>query len=148
MLCALSASFMPVSVCSMDLLHPGTTPGNLLMISCTSWGSTVGHRQGDWCAATGGALRDQSDRQKMRCEFPDQALERACGVVTRHLYEFATDRNASHVARRLLCVLAGRDVLPAPGRAANGVDGASHGKAGTSPCALLCNTGRVIFWVC
>ena len=62
---------------------------------------------------------------------PDQALEHACGVVTAHLYEFATDRNASHVARCLLCVAAGRNVLPAAGRAAGGIDGASHGKAST-----------------
>ena len=68
---------------------------------------------------------------------PDQALERACGVVTAHLYEFATDRNASHVARRLLCVAAGRDVLPAAGRAAGGVDGASHGKVNTEALHVL-----------
>ena len=42
-----------------------------------------------------------------------QVLAKTTDVTMEHLYEFATDRNASHVARRLLCVIAGRDVMPA-----------------------------------
>ena len=42
-----------------------------------------------------------------------QVLAKTADVTVEHLYEFATDRNASHVARRLLCVIAGRDVMPA-----------------------------------
>lgn len=42
-----------------------------------------------------------------------QILEKTTDVTVEHLYEFATDRNASHVARRLLCVIAGHDVMPA-----------------------------------
>ena len=41
-----------------------------------------------------------------------QVLQKVTDVTVEHLYEFATDRNASHVARRLLCVLAGFDVVP------------------------------------
>ena len=40
-------------------------------------------------------------------------LAKTTDVTLEHLYEFATDRNASHVARRLLCVIAGHDVMPA-----------------------------------
>ena len=41
-----------------------------------------------------------------------QILSKVTDVTVEHLYEFATDRNASHVARRLLCVIAGADVIP------------------------------------
>ena len=53
-----------------------------------------------------------------------QVLARVTEVTVEHLYEFATDRNASHVARRLLCVLAGFDVMPAQHSAAS-MDGSA-----------------------
>lgn len=50
------------------------------------------------------------------------------GVTVAHLWEFATDRNASHVARRLLCAVAGRDVAPARSNA-HSADGAAFIRA-------------------
>ena len=57
-----------------------------------------------------------------------QALAKASATVCARLYEFVTDRSGSHVARRLLCVLAGRNVLPAAS-AGRAKDGASYAKA-------------------
>ena len=57
-----------------------------------------------------------------------QALAKASATVCARLYEFVTDRSGSHVARRLLCVLAGRNVLPAT-TAGRAKDGASYAKA-------------------
>jgi hypothetical protein len=78
-----------------------------------------------------GAIAGMLPACKPVCEphfhCPVQALERTCRVVTAHLYQFATDRNGSHVARALLCVLAGRDVAPAqqPRGGIAGVDAAA-----------------------
>ena len=60
-------------------------------------------KQGVWPASSG-AEANRVDAQ---------ILTRIADVTVEHLYEFATDRNASHVARRLLCVFAGFDVMPA-----------------------------------
>ena len=48
--------------------------------------------------------------------------------VTAHLADHATHRSASHAARRLLSVLAGRDVAPAVAAAA-ATDGAAFVRA-------------------
>lgn len=37
-------------------------------------------------------------------------------AVRDHLHDYILDRYATHLARQLLCVLAGRDVLPPPGK--------------------------------
>ena len=67
-----------------------------------------------------------------------QVLVRVTEVTMEHLYEFATDRNASHVARRLLCVLAGFDVMPAQHSGAS-MDGsaAKANKVCCQPYALI-----------
>ena len=57
-----------------------------------------------------------------------QVLQRLCAVIVQHSWEFSTDRNATHVARRLLCVLAGRDVLPAQANS-HEVSGAAYSAA-------------------
>ena len=58
-----------------------------------------------------------------------QMLQNLTGVTVAHLWEFATDRNASHVARKLLCIIAGRDVTPAQSAPAHSVDGAAFIRA-------------------
>ena len=45
-----------------------------------------------------------------------QTLAKVTGAVSENLYDMAVHKYATHVARRLLSVLAGRDVAPAPGR--------------------------------
>ena len=62
-----------------------------------------------------------------------QVLQSLTGVVVAHLWEFATDRNASHVARQLLCVIAGRDVTPAQRGGAAAADGAAFIRAAKVP---------------
>lgn len=37
-------------------------------------------------------------------------------AICPHLYDYATDRFATHVVRRLLCLAAGRNVLPPAGK--------------------------------
>jgi hypothetical protein len=64
-----------------------------------------------------------------------QVLEQLCSVKVAHMWEFATDRNATHVARRLLCVLAGRDVMPAHSNARS-LDGATYVRA-AKVCAAV-----------
>lgn len=41
-----------------------------------------------------------------------QVVGLLAGAVTPHLYDYMTDKFATYVARRLLCVLAGRSVMP------------------------------------
>jgi len=43
-------------------------------------------------------------------------LESLVAAVEPHIVDYATDRHATHVARALLVVLAGRDVLTPPGK--------------------------------
>ena len=45
-------------------------------------------------------------------QFVLQLLAEACNSICEHLYDFITNRYATHVARRLLCIVAGRNVLP------------------------------------
>ncbi|BDA51149.1 Nucleolar protein 9 [Coccomyxa sp. Obi] len=59
-----------------------------------------------------------------------EVLQSLTDIVVAHLWEFATDQNASHVARRLLCVIAGRDVTPAQRSGAAAADGAAKQGAG------------------
>ncbi|GAB4813915.1 hypothetical protein N2152v2_000961 [Parachlorella kessleri] len=46
----------------------------------------------------------------------EQTLSKVTDAVSDNLYDMAVHKYATHVARRLLSVLAGRDVAPAPGR--------------------------------
>ena len=57
-----------------------------------------------------------------------QLLAEACNSVCEHLYDFLTNRYATHVARRLLCIIAGRNVLPLAAKSQNKV------------CACACAT--------
>ncbi len=50
-----------------------------------------------------------------------QLLTEACNNVCEHLYDFLTNRYATHVARRLLCIIAGRNVLPLAAKSQNKV---------------------------
>ena len=50
-----------------------------------------------------------------------QLLAEACNSVCEHLLDFLTNRYATHVARRLLCIVAGRDVLPRAAKSRNKV---------------------------
>lgn len=60
-----------------------------------------------------------------------QALTAVTEAAGASLYEMATSKYGSFVARRLLCVLAGRDVAPQPGKkAAAGADSAAAGAGG------------------
>ena len=51
---------------------------------------------------------------------PPQALNAVTDAAAASLYEMATSKYGSFVARRLLCVLAGRDVAPPPGEPRSG----------------------------
>jgi hypothetical protein len=66
-----------------------------------------------------------------------QVLRKLTEVTVAHMWEFATDRNASHVARKLLCIIAGRDVTPAQTAAAQSVDGAAFIRAAKVSAAAL-----------
>ena len=48
--------------------------------------------------------------------IPPQVLGKVTEAVAENLYDMAVHKYATHVARRLLSVLAGREVAPAPGR--------------------------------
>ncbi|GIL74790.1 hypothetical protein Vretimale_2348 [Volvox reticuliferus] len=45
-----------------------------------------------------------------------QVMKLLTDSICPHLYDYVTDRFATHVARRLLCLLAGRNVLPPPSK--------------------------------
>ena len=51
---------------------------------------------------------------------PVQALTAVSEAVSASLYEMATSKYGSFVVRRLLCVLSGRDVAPAPNKKGGG----------------------------
>jgi nucleolar protein 9 len=53
--------------------------------------------------------------------FVSQLLTEACNSVCEHLFDFLTNRYATHVARRLLCIIAGRNVLPLAAKSQNKV---------------------------
>jgi len=55
--------------------------------------------------------------------LPAQALSAVTEAAASSLYEMATSKYGSFVARRLLCVLAGRDVAPPPGKKAQAAAG-------------------------
>ena len=70
----------------------------------------------------------QSSYQDMTCLHTEaaivcalQLLEAACSSICEHLLDFLTNRYATHVARRLLCIIAGRDVLPIAAKSQNKV---------------------------
>lgn len=48
--------------------------------------------------------------------LPPQVLTLLTDAVCPHLYQYITDKFATHAARRLLCLLAGRNVLPPPSK--------------------------------
>ena len=54
-------------------------------------------------------------------KLPVQLLAEACDSICEHLYDFVTNRYATHVARRLLCIVAGRNVLPLAAKSQNKV---------------------------
>lgn len=57
--------------------------------------------------------------QQLSCVL--QLLVDACNRICEHLLDFLTNRYATHVARRLLCLIAGRDVLPIAAKSQNKV---------------------------
>ncbi|KAL0051826.1 hypothetical protein WJX82_002725 [Trebouxia sp. C0006] len=65
----------------------------------------------------------------------EELLTEACNNVCEHLYDFLTNRYATHVARRLLCIIAGRNVLPLAAKSQNkkSKGGALASKVGLLP---------------
>eukprot|EP00887_Chlorella_sp_A99_P004080 scaffold23.g4080.t1 len=63
-------------------------------------------------------------------EALERCLSGATGAIADSLYDVVTSKYGSFVARRLLCILAGRDVAPPPGRRAGGSDGGEDAGAG------------------
>ena len=58
-----------------------------------------------------------------------QALKKLTAKTIEHLQALILDRYGSHVARSFLCLLAGRDVIPAqgkPGSGASSIQVVSH----------------------
>ncbi len=51
-----------------------------------------------------------------------QLLAEACNSICENLLDFMTNRYATHVARRLLCIIAGRNVLPLAAKSQNKVN--------------------------
>ncbi|CAL8466393.1 g5929 [Coccomyxa elongata] len=94
------------------------------LLSSSPFGSRVAERLLERLGQLLDSAHDQDSAERLY-----EVLQSLTAVVVEHLWEFATDRNASHVARRLLCVIAGRDVTPAQRGGAAAADGAAFIRA-------------------
>lgn len=90
---------------------------------CRAFGSHVAEKILAWihaAASTAGAV-DGSDPAAATdgyeaSEGVETLLEALVSAVEPHIVDYATDKHATHVARALLVVVTGRDVLTPPGK--------------------------------
>lgn len=80
---------------------------------CRAFGSHVTEKVLAWlhAAAKAAAAADGSDIEGL-----DTLLDALVTGVEPHIVDYATDKHATHVARALLVVVTGRDVLTPPGK--------------------------------
>lgn len=120
-------SWLPSKVCLRVLDPAAQTPFDIACaVSCClhrAFGSHVAEKVLAWihaAAETAGAA-DSSEPTAAAdgTEAPqdiEALLESLVSAVEPHIVDYATDKHATHVARALLVVVTGRDVLTPPGK--------------------------------
>jgi hypothetical protein len=101
-------------------MQPQPCHAVISFLLCRAFGSHVAEKVLAWIHAAGStaSAADGSDPAAAAdgTEGVETLLEALVSAVESHIVDYATDKHATHVARALLVVVAGRDVLTPPGK--------------------------------